>query len=56
MSTTSGKGGLGFMEDSQEAYSEVDQVEWMGNLGATQTGYAPIIGTKTVPSMLGTSW
>ena len=52
-SATSGTCGLGFMEDSQEAYSEVDQVEWMGNLGATQTGYAPISGTKTVPSMLG---
>ena len=55
VSATSGKCGLGFVEDSQEAYSEVDQVEWMGNLGATQTGYAPISGTKTPPSMLGKS-
>lgn len=53
-SAPSGKCGLGFMEDSQEMYSETEQVEWMGSLGATQTGYASISGTKTPTSMLGT--
>ena len=50
----SGKCGLGFMEDSQNIYSEMDQqVEWMGSSGATQTGYASINDAKTVSSVLG---
>ena len=54
-SSPSGRCGLGFMEDSQDVYSEIDQAEWMGNLGATQTGYTSISGAKTMTSALSKS-
>ena len=43
------------MEDSQEIYSDMEQVEWMGSRGATQTGYASISGAKVATCTLGKS-